>query len=690
MAKKPLTLASAEEIRGIAERALAHLDQLGSRTYDDDDDDDDDDPDPRQGRRRAREDAEFRGAKEALRFASIAAGLLGDARLVGLLARILEQLDNWDNHAPDDVEASARGLTLLLEAGAPVDGDVEELAEHRKDRVRAAVAEGLSPRDARSIALLEKLSQDRIADVRRPAKAALAEARAVPWWVGKFESDPAGKLSPEEALQHKETLEKLSALLDEPRYAILQKDEEIAALAGTLPDTLAIEVARVALSGGGMYDARLPALGAMMLARAGGVEAFICVCEAWSKVRHFMIIDDHVQMVASAPAELRERACLALARYAASQEEDVRTEQGGPAHLTADIAGKAFPPAGDLLALLDIMLAIPNVAEHTIDWAAAGLSDAFESAEIDPSRLQPRLIEARLAGFPGQWQRLSSAADVLLAKLPADVLRTAAEQAMRSEDDDTARWGLARLLFEAYDPERDPEQLELARRFCEDPRFRRLLLDEYDLRNVTSPYMRRALRAGELSFVEATLTLGMIDSLWGGLLGSPFGRRRDEEEEEGGGDSRDKLLARFAPFLGPAELHGPVTDEEWIALRRARSQKPLDDRTIVMHAFSALPPGPWHPEDQEMFDTALAACEAGRDWYAFSIAAALSQKASEDQLPIFERLLRAAPRDRYLIRRCRNTARERLGVTAPIKPLPGEAAAPREWMDEPDDEADGA
>ena len=109
-----------------------------------------------------------------------------------------------------------------------------------------------------------------------------------------------------------------------------------------------------------------------------------------------------------------------------------------------------------------------------------------------------------------------------------------------------------------------------------------------------------------------------------------------------------------------------------------------------MHAFYALPSGPWHPEDEAMLNAAVEACEAGQDWYAFPIAAALSQKATEEQLPIFDRLVRASPQDRYLIRRCRNAARERLGVTTPLKVSPGEAAAPREWMDEPDDEADGA
>ena len=680
MATELPKIATYEELRDIAEQAFELLEMLAG------DDEEDDDESPLEDGAEEKAHVARRAAIEALRFCAAAAGQLGDVRLAPLVCRALIEVGTWDDHMSSDVDTLADGLSLLLRAGAVVDDEIEELAEHQEGHVRAAIAKGLQPHGERALALLEQLAVDTDAGVRKPARASLAQAREVPWWLGKFESDPLARLLPEEAERHKEALEELSKMLDQTHFTLMQQDEKLAALLGSLPDVLAVEAARLALSGTDRYDARLPRTGAMMIARTGGADAMIRICETWGSGPHFSLHADHVSVVADAPPEPRLRACLALARRAAEQSEEARRKQGGPAAIMAELAGKAFPPGGDLNPWIDLAMATPEAPNHELDWVIAGLRHAFDDPAADPLPVADRLLEARLAGFPGPWRRLHTGVDGMVRRLPREMLRPAAERAVRSEDDNTVGWGMEMLVLEVHDPSRDPEPLELVRRFFADERCRKPLLQLYPNGRVATVPLREALRRGELTFEQALRLTTLAAELWGGMT-APIHALLSKPEAELSAE-RCKLRERYAAFLGPEDMHGPLSAAEWDAFRTVRDNHPMDTRADWGNALGAFPDGPWHPEDRAFFDAAFALCEDDGEDLAYWLAMALLVRPSVEDLPLFERLLKQAPDQRSSLRRCLLASRAALGL--PVRTKGSEAAGgedvEREWMDEDEDE----
>jgi len=674
-------MATVAEIRALVERAFDVIDAYVSE--------DQGEPDPEgplDDDRPQRAQAAFLAARDGLRYAASAAGQLGDPALLPLLSDVHEALEHWDDHADYYRHVVLAGVTEILRRGAAVDETVEKLAQHHAPSVRAAIAAGLRPHGGRAVAVLSALATDSSADVRTPAKAALAETGEVPWWLGKFASDPLVRLTPEEAAQHKEAIEEISKLLDVEPYRIHRHDEDFARLVTALPAPIAVEAAERALTAGGNRAGRLPLLGAATISRPGGIDAFLRVCQAWGKNRHFFVGDDHVRMIAGAPDDVRLAACLALARHAVSAPESVRTQQSGPVHIAAEIAGKAFPPGADLTPLLDLVLGCPAVPDRKIDWAIGGLNDALMREGADPTPIAGRLVEALLHGFPGPWKKLSTAVTHLVEGLPREALRAAAEEAARSDDDGTARWGLSSMLLAAHDPERDPEPLAMLRRLCEEPRFRKLLFEDYRARAATVPLQREELRRGAFAFQEAASALGLIDGLWGRLitgLGALLAHPPEQVEKE-----RAELRERFAAFLGPEALHGPITDEEWAIFRRARDGAAELAPRDWMTGLRILPPGPWHPADRAFVERAVEACEKEIPTLVYFAAATLSEKPDAELLPLFYRMLRAAPDQRDTLRDYFVAARNALGIKPGAIVDAGGAPLPREWMDEPDEPDD--
>jgi hypothetical protein len=113
MPKKPrFTLATADEIRALLERAFAGLGWV--EASDEDDDEDDDERDFQSGWR------EIQACMDAVRFCASAAGLLGDASLAPLLADIADMLQHRDDFRTNTLESVASALSTLVARGARV------------------------------------------------------------------------------------------------------------------------------------------------------------------------------------------------------------------------------------------------------------------------------------------------------------------------------------------------------------------------------------------------------------------------------------------------------------------------------------------------------------------------------------------------------------------------------------------
>jgi hypothetical protein len=692
MPDAPLVLATADEIRAIFRRARAAVVQIMTR-------DDDDDFDADEYRR---ESERLRAAVEALRFCCIAAGQLGDASLVPLVIDAIAAREDLDAHADDDVSAMSGALTWLLRAGAPVGPEVQALAAHHDPHLRAAVAAGLPARGEREIALLDALATDPIPDVRNAAKKALAPIREVAWWKGKFTSDPVARLLPDEALALKPTLERLSALLDEPRYRLEDRKGELEELVSALPDALLVDLVETIHSSSDAFGGRFPALLTALLARPGGLDAFKRLCAIWSEERMtYLKGDDLAACVAALPRAARAAVCGDLAAHAASFPPSVRTSlRGGPARLAAELAGVAWPPGEDLSPLLDTMLSISQELGDSpeMDWVLTGLRKALESDEADPTTILDRVLDARLAGHPGPWKRLGRSLDDLLERAPASALRPAAERAILTEDRASVAWGIAQLLGRARDGERDPPAPELLARFLAEPRYRAVVVGSTSLRKRAVAPLRAELREGKLSHREACEAISAVGELYGGVATSMLGGVSLAQSEASAEASRQEERQAIEAFLGPEALRGPPTAEEWAVLRAARG--PLvragEPAGELKHALQALPPGPWSAEDRPVLEEAarrfLAEGEVG---LVLPLAMALSSKPSEGELPLIDELIaRAEPRSRPLLKMVRGTVRELLGLpkkpaVAPAGPPFAEAkAAEVEWMDMDEEEDD--
>lgn len=622
-----------------------------------------------------------RVAQEALRFCAAAAVQIGDHSMVRTLERALTLLPfrNDEDYRCERVMLDAIGD--LLRAGAPLVRAVERLSGDRRVRRRAVIAGGLRPHEPGAVAVLEKLAADPVAEVRVAARAALAGRVELPAWLGRFAADPVARLVPEEAAKGRETLDQLFTLLDQPEDRVPDRDGALTRLIGALPDPLAVEVAERTLRVSGA----LPQLGAMMIARPGGIDALVRLAAAWGAEWARRSDARHARMIVDTPLDVRLAACLALARYATTSPPRERAGLGGSPYVAASLAGHAYPPGADLAPLLDLictrdLTGLGGAGDFILD----GLDAAFEHPDANLASIAGRLIEGRLGGFRGPHEQLINY-QALLLRLPRATLRAAAEEALASEDDETRSWAMGRLLFEGHDPLRDPDRLALARRFYDDPRLREMFVhDDQNLGAAAVSFLRADLRRGSLALRDASRAVVLIGALWGGRVDDGRPMIEAPPSPEAVEEARAQKRARFAAFLGPEELHGPVTDDEWAAVRRARDAQTTWKYPDWRDALDALPPGPWHPDDRAFLLGAVGACEDDSSFSPTSnVLHAMFAKPDASLLPLLPRLLHFSPDHRTVVDRVFERIRVAVGMT---REEAWEAAGAGRWEQDGDDE----
>ena len=625
MKPQPPSLATAEELCAVAQRALSLIDHLAENPVPWADD-----PVTRAELQR-RFELE-RCAFEALRFCAAAAAFTKAPGLAPLLAAVMDDAVEADREAEGDLSVLTGGLEAALRAGGRLDA-VEDLLDHAEPSVRRAVAAGLRVAGREERAALEKLARDRDPDVRGAARATLGD---VPWWMGKWSRDPLSLLDHGEAERHRAALEELSALCDKRRWKLTEDDEVMARLAATLPDALAVDFAETALSTLSAEGTERPLLGAMMMTKAGGVEALLRLLDRWCELPHFSVREAHLAMVAALPPEPRLALCMTLAERAAAMA-DGPEEQHERAQILGSLAAKAFPRDAEMEPLLALVLRIPRPDEGGYDRLGRTLAEPLVDATSLPPAMLSQIFEAFVAGCPGTFCHLRRVAEARFEKLPPAELRAYAERAALSAGDEAAVWGLEKLLGSAYDPTRDPPKPALAARLCEDPRRRALLGDRYGTRGMIAPHLRAALRRGEADLHTALAAVETTGELWGGVIDFIHGRShaRDPAPVE---ESRRKSREQLGELLGPPALHGPPTEEEWAQLRAARARHLRWTPRDVHVAMGVLPPGPWHPEDRALLERALRAAEEEDTSLARWIAPILCEKPDQDLLPLFAEL----------------------------------------------------
>jgi hypothetical protein len=225
-----------------------------------------------------------------------------------------------------------------------------------------------------------------------------------------------------------------------------------------------------------------------------------------------------------------------------------------------------------------------------------GLGSFFSRGDLDLSELIPPMIGAYVDGYPGAWK---SAQHIVKAQMTKMGDRRIKEEALTNlehgSDTDKSR-AMSYLTGLGHDPETDPSVEAMLEGFYEDPTTRTAFFTYSDHFARLLPRARADLRKGRLTFDEAVQVLMKIDRLYGGakpvhhsLGAEPEARRQSRREE-------------LAEWLGPEDLRGPITAEEWDlyrALRTAAEAEAPEKHKAwwYMDALSPMPPGPWYPED---------------------------------------------------------------------------------------------
>jgi hypothetical protein len=621
---------------------------------------------------------------ETVRFCACAAAELGDPSLADLVAQGIQVVKDHDDRTESHERTLRYALFLLLEAGAQVTDRIRELARGPDAELRRSIAAGLKPRGDVERALLQRLAADPVAEVRKAARESLRAKMDLPWWTGKWRSDPAARILPGEEERLGPALRRVSEILDLQRSEVLGREglcEELFELLAELPDDLAVEaLEQLCLAGEPRSYGESPTpLYLQLFARDGALAALLRMIEVWGTAGGSLSahVEEIQKALCATPPETRAALCAGLLDFVVAAPAEARwTHESTPAKLAASVVGKAWPPEASLAPVLDALLrkgeeAAPELDEDwddsPFDRAMHSVSDALKVAGADPAPVLDRLVEGRLAGYPGAWKSFRYTADELLDRAPPEALRRAAERALAADDAGTIRWGAERLLGQLFDPQVDGPPIERVRALFEQPRLRAALVDHPAFAERALALMRPLLRRGELGYREAVQVVRAIGQLYGGVASPIYPRAFALRNME----SADQIEASFArareehaAFLPPPELAGPVTPAEWEALSRARSAYVEPDLRARAELWTwALVDGPWTAEERAELDVLFAAVHDGHKEIAMDVARALGSKPDLDLMPMFDQLVTLGDADqRSLLRHLQRCAQVALGL----------------------------
>ena len=543
--KRAETLLSKEELAQLTARARrdAHSGAEGEGRFEDDGPEGLDEQEARE----LREHARFERGMRGLRFAARTYALAGEAEGLGPVVWgtwALSAGKRWDLERTDGVE---RLIAATVErCGArvlEVPALAERLARSRHALVRETLAKALPVERGRRI--LEALAADPHADVRAAVAAKLGPLDR---WGGAFPIPPDG---------HPDAvLEEARRVLELPWHA-LDPDDAVRALT-PLSDALAVACWERLL----MTELVSPETGALwltrLLERPGGAAALGRLALSWGRdaSRKVRWLEDATALDAAA----RERA---YAELCASAKQ---TPEGSEARdRVVDAIVILAPAEGDARALLEVILGAP------IEEAESGPSARPDYAELKLSQLLLRwplepplratLVEARRAGMPGRWSRLSPL--VWRALGPDPVLRARAMKDLDAPELEVRGAAAAALLGEHRDPDtHDALAQELYRR---EPTLRRMVLGYAP---ALLPEARADLERGALSLGTAQLVL----------------RKTPPEEQT------DAMWAAVRP-LRDAALAGPEPEDALVhldVLVRGGGAWDPSDLAFVRHAIELV------------------------------------------------------------------------------------------------------
>jgi hypothetical protein len=659
------------EIRELAASALASLDHQADVDWEN-----------REAMRAA--DLRCAEAKAALRLCAAAAALNGDRGFLPDLERWADALEGYQDDnvsARDDV---LEAVKEMLADGAAVTVEVRRMARSRRSDMRRAVAQGLKPRVEGARELLEALSQDSDPYARQAAREKLATLGEVPWWYGKFRSDPLLRLSDEDGVRLRPTLMGIAEWMDLATYARKGREHVLVEHVCKLPDALALEVAEQFLSSWTeRYAEQAAEIARHVAARERGTELVWRLVEAASAGEDHRITAAHSieRLFQDADADLRERVGRELLARAAATTGSLEARV-----TAARIVASLWPDECDPTPVLDAFVALPKGDPASDDFRRMYLGQCLERETLDLGPVTDRLVEAFKDGCPGPYARLRGVVERAVGSLDPAIQRRLASEALAGDDEQRRTWALCRLCGPLYDEAIDGERWEFAGKLMSDERNRALLV-KAETRQRLVPLLREQLVADLLTLEEASMTMLAIGEIHGGVkdVRGYFAKPEDAAER------RRKAREAQADWIEAGQ--GPPTAAEWAAFRRLSRRAIEDDASNPETLLVCIPEGPWQAADRELLDALVRRFDAARDEkaigsLAWRIGSVMLGNPIEEDLPrlvsVAERDRRASPTTGSVLDMLLERFRDALGLQPDdVKAV---TTTTTEWMDEPEDE----
>jgi hypothetical protein len=610
----------------------------------------------------------------ALRFCAANAATLKEVSLLPSLIEAIEALGFYNDEGGDLLYVTLRAIKTLLPLAPLLPKEALALVSHRRPEFRAALAEGLPATNTQALELLEVLAIDSSAEVRGPAQRKLSSLREIPWWAGKFSSDPLALLGDEDKSTLKPILEDLCKLLD-LTYASKEQSAQVASLAEKLPEALLFALARRALSDFEQVRGWQRSLLGVILRRPGGCPlVWELMSLHWSNAEFgfamgYLIAD----VMGGMSSEARASICLEFLDYLSAPE--VASAKHKPQRGVVDVIVKSWPSEVDPSPILEAIL-LEKIS-------ASGITELFKRQELNIEPVLDRFVEAHAAGYPGAWNSLSTVGQELISRAPIEVLQRAVALSLNSENDELALWGLRQRINKSYDEQHDPPRYVLMEQLFAVPRYRTLIYKDIELRPYALPLLRRELVSKPLSFSEASNIMRCIDGVYGGLefilkdLHAASAEKQEKRREE------------LELFFGPEALRGPASEAEWRCYRALReppqeADNPEARLEFWSNALHILPSGPLPPEDKTFLQGALQRRESGERIPGLWLGFALALDPLPEYLPFLEKV--ATEKDQDLTKRIHQAIEKLRGPTTsiPTKETTTKETRPIDWIDEDD------
>jgi hypothetical protein len=540
--------------------------------------------------------------RQALRLRSAELAIVAAARLASHLDAVglVGELRRWAKASPlaEDPMSIERELVDALLVAVHDGFDRERLASmlaELDDGCVAEVAKALDPEQAADLELLLTLAEDPRTTVAAAAWRCLGPRRRWCWHAGIFDEDP---LAAADTPAIVDALGKARAALGRERPdARPTSADALCSAVAELPAVLAIpllEAGVVVFASGLMARIESPELGQDPVARLyalGGVDAVVRalgrVVEAHGDPEPgFMRVSP---WCCSLPEPGRVELVHRLLAWIADPAAHTHARVQAAGRLIAAV----WPPSVSPLPLLEWLVGFEHSSTTGMLIACRRIEQAIEQSSAELERDAERLVELLLA-HPRLLRDLSK----LFARLAETVTSTRLDQlsqrAAGSQHASVRAWALE-LRSGRLAPSDTTERDALATAWLDDPATRELLSSSPTCRARLLPWLRRRLRAGELTLPEANAVMLSIGDLYGGVASAHAERMPRKPSELEAAEQRAQARAALGVWLDPP--NGPPSLQEWTQLRALARAWIEQRKGPSWQAVVVRPVGPMSAED---------------------------------------------------------------------------------------------